>query len=176
MSKRLPYYGAVGTSTLLTCYDTISNDSGRNTWAFLLCSIGNRRPQRQTRNCPRFPLTNFFIQDNRFWHWQRIFSRCKFKSHGTDTHKILSAGNHLPDCPPICQHRPSFYITDFKYNTSYYNYLSSFIILYLSSTSSLDGIITYVLYTPYSFFYGIEYFHYRSHKYTSSLLFFYYAL
>lgn len=125
MSKRLPYYGAVGTSTLLTCYDTISNDSGRNTWAFLLCSIGNRRPQRQTRNCPRFPLTNFFIQDNRFWHWQRIFSRCKFKSHGTDTHKILSAGNHLPDCPPICQHRPSFYITDFKYKTSYYNYLSS---------------------------------------------------
>ena len=146
MSKRLPYYGAVGTSTLLTCYDTISNDSGRNTWAFLLCSIGNRRPQRQTRNCPRFPLTNFFIQDNRFWHWQRIFSRCKFKSHGTDTQYILLQ-------------------------------LSIFIIiLYLSSTSSLDGIITYVLYTPYSFFYGIEYFHYRSHKYTSSLLFFYYAL
>ena len=48
MTKRWLYFCAVETSTLLACHYKISNRSGRNTWAFLLCGIGSRRPQQQT--------------------------------------------------------------------------------------------------------------------------------
>lgn len=73
MTKRRLYFCAVETSTLLACHYKISNRSGINTWAFLLCGIGSRRPQQQTGVAHVFyvqiyypPMSESGIQQNYF--------------------------------------------------------------------------------------------------------------